>query len=255
MATEQTAPRILVPIDLQGISKRNLETLVHIARQLDRGLLGLLLEDVRLQRVADLPFTTEITLASGTERSLQRAQLSQQYTRVSSDTRHLLGELAHRNRVELVFESAVGGRLHTAFERNGQQDIFFPARQRWRLVSASPVKSGTVIRRLGMVLADTAQDAKVVDCANLLQQAGLVGEIHVLSHRALERGALDRLFRPGRRICVQANLSREPSTISRLIRQSAYDLLLLPRDCLRGITQDTLESALNEAGGQVLVVN
>ena len=49
---------ILVPIDLHGINRGTLETLVRIARQLDQGLLGLLLEDIRLQQVADLPFTT-----------------------------------------------------------------------------------------------------------------------------------------------------------------------------------------------------
>ena len=62
---------ILVPIDLQGIGRDTLETLVRIARLLDRGLLGLLLEDIRLQQVADLPFTTEITLIGGRERSLR----------------------------------------------------------------------------------------------------------------------------------------------------------------------------------------
>ena len=61
---------ILVPIDLHGINRSTLETLVRIASLLDRKVLGLLLEDIRLQQVADLPFTTEITLDSGRERIL-----------------------------------------------------------------------------------------------------------------------------------------------------------------------------------------
>jgi hypothetical protein len=256
MMTEQAVRRsILVPIDLHGISRENLETLVRLARLLDRGLLGLILEDVRLQQVADLPFTTEITLSGGAERSLLRDHLSLRYSRVSSATRRQLNDLAQRDRVELSFENAAGSRLLTALERDGQLDIFFPARRRWQLVVAARPTAGKVVRRLGIVLARGEQDHKVLEIAQLLQQAGLVGEIYVISVGPLDRAQLDRLYRPGSRICVQANLSCDPATITRLIRQSSYDLLLLPRDCLRDIAPEMLETALDKAGGQVLVIN
>ena len=117
MMTEQsTRRRILVPIDLQGIGHGALETLVHIARLLDRGLLGLLLEDIRLQQAADLPFATEITLLGGRERSLLRDHLSQRHSLVSTDTRRLLNDLARRDQVELAFENAAGSRLHSALQ-------------------------------------------------------------------------------------------------------------------------------------------
>ena len=64
---------ILLPIDLHGINRNTLETVVRIASLLDRKVLGLLLEDMRLQQVADLPFTTEITLDSGREKSFRSA--------------------------------------------------------------------------------------------------------------------------------------------------------------------------------------
>jgi len=246
---------ILVPIDLHGVSRGDLETLVRIARQLDRKLLGLLLEDLRLQRVADLPFATEITLGSGRERSLRREQLSQRHSLVSDTTRRELNELAHRDRVELVFETATGDRLHSALQRDGHLDIFFPARQRWRLLAVSRPVQRHAIRRLGIVLADTGQDQKVLDCARLLQQAGLVGELYVIANRALERSRLESLYRPGSRICIQANLHCSPANISRLIHQSAYDLLLVPGDCLRGMEPPVLEAALEKSGSQVLVIN
>ena len=256
MTTELATRRcILVPIDLHGISRDTLETLVRIARLLDRALLGLLLEDIRLQQVADLPFTTEITLSGGRERSLLRDHLSQRHSLVSTDTRRLLNDLAHRDRVELTFENAAGSRLHTALERDGQLDIFFPARQRWQLVAARQPAPGTPIRRLGIVLARAPQDQQVLETARLLQQAGLVAELYVISAGPLERKQLDILYRPGSRICVQANLKCDPATISRLIRQSAYDLLLLPGACVKDIPAEVLESALDKAGGQVLVVN
>ena len=256
MMTEQTIRRgILVPIDLQGISRDNLETLVRIASLLDRGLLGLMLEDIRLQQVADLPFTTEITLIGGRERSLLRDHLSQRHSLVSSDTRRQLDDLAHRDRVTLSFENAAGRRLHSALERDGQLDIFFPARQRWRPGAAPRLAPGKVIRRLGIVLARTKQDKAVLEAARLLQQAGLTRELYVVSAGGLEQAQLDSLYRPGSRICVQANLHCDPGAILRLICQSGYDLLLLPRDCLEGIAADVLENALDRTGTQVLLIN
>ncbi|MEE4146858.1 MAG: hypothetical protein V2I26_18785 [Halieaceae bacterium] len=256
MTAEGLAHRsILVPIDLQGISRDTLETLVSIARLLDRGLLGLLLEDIRLQQVADLPFTTEITLIGGRERSLLRDHLSQRHSLVSSDTRRLLDDLAHRDRVALSFENAAGSRLHTALARDGQLDIFFPARQRWRRTAAGRLAMGKVIRRVGIVLAHTGQDQNVMEAARLLQKAGLVGELYVVSAAPLEQAQLDSLYRPGGRICVQANLAFDPGTVLRLICQPGYDLLLLPRDCLQGIAPDVLENALDRSGAQVLVIN
>jgi hypothetical protein len=247
--------RILVPIDLHGINRDTLETLVRIARQLDRGLLALLLEDVRLQQVADLPFTTEITLSGGRERSLLRDHLSQRHDLVTSDTRRLLNELADRNRVELSFEHAAGHRLHTVLERDGHLDIFFPARQRWQLVAAGYPGGDAPIRRLGLLLPHTEQDQHVIDTACALHQAGLVGETYVLTDRSPETDHLRKLYRPGHRICVQSNFGCTSASITSLIRHSPYQLLLLPRDCLQGIDPAVLDAALEKSGGQVLVVN
>lgn len=246
---------ILVPIDLHGINRESLETLVRIASQLNRGLLGLMLEDIRLQRVAALPFATEITLIGGQERSLLRDHLSQRHSLVSTDTRRLLHELADRNRVELTFENAAGTRLHTALERDGQLDIFFPARQRWQLVAATRRVADRPIRRLGIVLAKSAQDRHVIETTRMLLQAGLTSDVYILSVGPLDRAQVEELYRPGSRICVQGNLSCDPATITRLIHQSSYDLLLLPRDCLQGIPPEVVDTALDKAGGQVLVIN
>lgn len=256
MTTDSPAPRkILIPIDYYGVSRASLETLVHIAGPLHRGVLGLLLEDLRLQQVADLPFTTEITLHDCEERSLQREQLSRRYSLVSTDTGRLLKELASRDRVDLVMEQVAGNRLRAALTRDAGLDIFFPARQRWQQHPVKRSAQRKAIARLGIVLAQTAQDHAIVDTAGLLQKAGLVGETYVISTGALDRAQLNSLYQPGSRICVQANLHSDPATIGRLIRQSPYDLLLLPRDCLQGIAPEALEAALDKASGQVLVIN
>jgi len=246
---------LLVPIDLHGINRGTLETVVRIARQLDRSLLGLLLEDIRLQRVADLPFTTEITLTGGRERSLLRDHLSQRHSQVSTDTRRVLHELASRDQVELNFEDAAGSRWHTALERDGDLDIFFPARQRWHLVSASHTPGRAVIRRLGMVLPHKDPAPQLLDTAARLVRTGLVGDVYVLSDRALLPEALHDLYRPGHQVRVQSNFACNAHSVTALIRQSPYDLLLLPRACLRDIEPEVLDATLDKSGGQVLVVD
>ena len=255
MMTDTVARRaILVPIDLHGITRDALETVVKLARQLDRRLLGLLLEDIRLQQVAELPFATEITLVGGRERSLLRDHLSQRHSLVSTDTRRLLHELANREQVELVFENSSGSRLHTALERDGQLDIFFPARQRWQRAALVRPAGGRPIRRLGIVLAGCEQDARVLEITAMLLDAQLVAEVYVLSVGPLDRSQLQQLYKQGNRICLQANLHRDPASITRLLRQSHYDLLLLPRDCLQGIAAQALDATLDKSGGQVLVI-
>jgi hypothetical protein len=244
---------ILVPIDLHGINRGALETLVRIARQMDRGLLGLLLEDIRLQRVADLPFTTEITLSGGRERSLLRDHLTQRQSQVSIATRRLLHELAERDRIPLHFEEAEGTRWHTALEKEGELDIFFPARQRWHGHRA--VRGEFPIRRLGILLTDTERDQQILEAASLLLKAGLVGDSYILCRRPPLPEQLHALYQQGHQVRIQSSISASPADVARLIQQSAFDLLLLSRESLIGIPAQILDAALEKSGSQVLVVN
>ena len=256
MTAEARAPgTILVPIDLHGVNRRSLETLVRIARQLDQGLLGLLLEDLRLQQVADLPFTTEITLSGGRERSLLRDHLTQRHSLVSSDTRRLLNELAARDRVELSFEDASGARWRTVLEREDHQDIFFPARQRPYSTAVAYPATSNIIPRLGLVLAPNQACDKVIGTAAALVTSGLVGDVYVLSRRPPLPEQLHALYRPGHQVRLHPNFSCDAEAVAALLRQSPYDLLLLPRKCLQGIAPEALEAALDKSGGQVLVIN
>jgi hypothetical protein len=249
----ENARTILVPIDLHGINRGTLETLVRIARQLDRAVLGLLLEDIRLQRVADLPFTTEITLSSAQERRLLRAELVRRHSQVSSATRRLLHELAERDRVALSFEDAAGERWHTALEREGALDIFFPARQRWH--APGPRWAGASIKRLGILLSNTELDGKLLGIAAALLKAGLVGDTYILCPRPPLPEQLHDLYQQGHQVRIQSNIHATPPAVTRLIQHSPYDLLLINRDSLKGIPPGLLDASLDKSGSQVLVVH
>lgn len=243
---------ILLPIDMHGINPKSLETLVGIARHLHCSLLGLILEDIRLQQVAKLPFTTEIVLGSGRERGLFPGSLANRHSDVAADTQKRLTELADKGQVKLDFDQAAGARLHCALLRNGHLDVFFPGRLRWR--AASP-PTGPAIPRIGLLLTGGGQDMRVLCVAEGLIKAGLVSDIYVLAGKSPSPEQLNKLAGHRTRICVQSNADFNPQFITSLIRQSPYELLILPRDCLAGIETMVIEAALDESGGQILLVN
>jgi len=232
-----------------------LETIVRIASQLDRNLLGLLLEDIRLLKIADLPFTTEISLNSGQERNLLRDHLLQHQSLNSADIRRRLVDLAARNRVELSFENAAGERWTTVMERDGKQDIFLPARKRWHAQPTDHARKTNIVGRLGVVLANDVTDTRILSIAAALSKANLVGDIYILAKHPPPQETLHDLYRPGHQIRLQANFSCIAEELVKLIKHSPYDLLLLPGQSLQGITSSVLDAALDQASGQVLVIN
>jgi hypothetical protein len=244
---------ILVPIDLHGINRGTLETLVRIAQRMNSSLLGLLLEDTRLQRVADLPFTTEITLGGAQERNLMPDQLVRRHSQVGGATRRLMHELAERDRVKVSFQEAAGNRWHTALEWEGRIDIFFPSRQQW--VPPGTGRSMAAVKRLGILLSESDLDSKLVNIAALLMGGGLVGDTYILCARAPLPEQLHDLYRPGHQVRIQSNVKVTPSAVTRLIQNSPYDLLLLSRDSLKGIPPGLLDASIDKSGSQVLVVN
>ncbi len=246
---------ILIPIDLHSINRPSLETLVHLAQRLDRGLLALLLEDLRLQQAADLPFTTEITLSGARERSLLRDHLGVRHNRVASSARRLLNELAQRSRVELAFEEAAGRRLHTALAREDDVDIFFPPRHQWLHKSVRPRSRDLFIHRLGLMVSPDEQGQRVVDVAQTLLESGHVGDVYLLSPSDPSPGQKLALSRPGHRLSIRTGCLCDSGSLATLLRRSPYDLLLMPRNCLGQLPDETLDSALESSGGQTLLIS
>ncbi|WP_133126065.1 hypothetical protein [Pseudohalioglobus lutimaris] len=245
---------ILLPIDLHQIGRDKLENVMRIARSLERGVLGLMLEDLQLQQVADLPFTTEITLSGARERSLLRDHLSQRCHRINAGTRQLLLELAGSNEVELSFEEASGHRLHCALERNGGQDIFFPPRHQRQHPRQARHRTRFAIERLGLVLPSREQGQRVMTIAASLLRAGLVGQVHAVAGGDVSITELAALPLQGHRLVVRTDLELTSDNILLLIRRSPYDLMLIPRGCLEPVAPGELDAALALASGQVMVV-
>ncbi|MCB1679087.1 MAG: hypothetical protein KDI16_10445 [Halioglobus sp.] len=245
---------ILVPIDLHGVTRGALETLVRIARHLDRDVLAILLEDARLQRAAELPFAAEISLRGGVESSLQRQQLAHRHSRTCADALRWLRELAHSNRVALRFEDAVGVRWRAALEREGNPDLFFPARQRWLAHLPGRRTGSAAIRRLGAVVAQGDACASLLAATAAMVRGGLAQELYLIGRDPLPAETLRALHHPGLRLRQWTGFRGDADSIEKLICQSPCDLLLLPRSSLQAIAPDHLESALESSGSQIFVV-
>jgi len=245
---------IVLPIDAHGISRVALERLVTLARQLDRSLLGLMLDSPDLRRIAELPFTTEIALDSGQERSFAGRYKSGTGAGASR-TRLLLDELAARDRVELRFEEVAADRLEAAFADDRQFDVFFPARARWQLASSSYSRGLGSFRTLAVMLTGGKDDEPVLAMASALLLLEPPAQVCLYCCGEPSENALQHLAGSGVRLCVQPNFSSSAAAaLPELIQRSAYDLLLLPRNAAANVPLPLLQAALDSASGQVLVV-
>jgi hypothetical protein len=253
METEQgVPPAIVVPIDLYGINSTALEILVGIAHKLQRNVVGLILEDLRLQQVARLPFATEIILGSGRERKLLPASLSQRHSQIAKDTCKRMQDVASKNRVELVFDYSSGSRLFCALERSSQTDIFFPARRPERKHRGAKHKGIAVA---GLVLTGSGDDTKGIGIARALASTNLIRDIYLLGKEKPSAELLRELGAGGKRVIWQYSGALPATMIPNMIRESAYDLLLLPREAIAAIPPSVLDAALEHSASEVLIIN
>jgi hypothetical protein len=242
---------ILVPIDLYGIAPVVLKNLVSIAHSLDCGLLGLVLQDGRLQRAATLPFTTEIVRDSGRERGLLPASVEQHHSRIARDIRSSLHALASKEQVKLEFDQAVGSRLRGVLSRGHEWNVFIPPRSRWQVAT---LVTRVAIPRAGVLLTGGDYDVKVLQVAQTLMEAGQVGDIYQLTWGGLSEENSGELL-PGRgSVIACTSIGASDSAIVSLLRHCPYDLLILPRDCLNGLSPLLVEQVLDQSPGQVLLV-
>ena len=96
---------------------------------------------------------------------------------------------------------------------------------------------------------------KLVATALVLAQAGLVGRTYLLCETQPDSELISPLLL-GRAPChILCPTRLDPENLTAMIRRSPYDLLLLSRETLSDVSTGALDAALDEAGGQVLVVS
>jgi len=118
MAERRTSiERILVALDASPASLSALQTAVELAARLRAQLIGLFVEDINLLRVAQLPFTREVSVISPTFRRLESRELERQLRVQADQVRRTLTRMAAARNVDWDFRvvrGAVGNEVMAA---------------------------------------------------------------------------------------------------------------------------------------------
>lgn len=252
MTTDTRRREILVPIDIRGINRTALEAVVTMAQRLDTSLLGLFVEDIFLQQVAELPFTTEVVRSSGAERDLYADTLKRRNRELVYTVEARFSEFATSRRVRFRFDYTSGRRTPAALERS-DCDIFFPGRRTPR--GARHAVQGEYYHRVKLVYDDSPQSQRALEILHALVKNGHTREIFVIAERRVPRTLLSGLAESGARVYLDNTGLSEHNRLQRMLGNPACDLVLLPRDSIASTPRDVLESAFERAAGSVLLLN
>jgi hypothetical protein len=110
--------RVVVTANLECYLPSAIELAIAIARSNNSGLHGLFIEDLDLLRVADLPFSSEVSLASGQARVLDSQQVTLGFNARSRHFRRSLLRQAEKSSLPWSYSKARGGKLSKALEES-----------------------------------------------------------------------------------------------------------------------------------------
>jgi nucleotide-binding universal stress UspA family protein len=128
---EDAIRRIVVALDASPHSLAALRTAAELAARLNAELLGIYVQDINLLRVAELPFSREITIYSAAPREIDRRQMEQQLRSQARQARHALAEIAREAHVDWSFVIA-RGLIETELLSFAQEsDLFLLGKSGW----------------------------------------------------------------------------------------------------------------------------
>lgn len=123
--SEQFSPirRILVALDASRASECALEAAAALAAQMEAELEGLYVEDANLLRLASLPFSREIGLASARSRRIVSEDIALSLRAEAARARRSLEAIAQRSHVRCSFRVAQGQVAAEVLAAAGQADL------------------------------------------------------------------------------------------------------------------------------------
>lgn len=122
--------RILVALDASTPRLAVLEEAAELASSLRAELRGLVVEDIRLLRLAGLPFAREIAACSATMRDLDLAVMERMLRSRAEQVRGALAAAAERLRVRWSFEVARGSMTSASLEAAQDADMLIIGKER-----------------------------------------------------------------------------------------------------------------------------
>lgn len=236
------APEIYVAIDnTHGISRASLEAAVMLAEQVKASLLGLVVQDLLLQSVAELPFTTEVVRSTGEERDLFADHLRQRHQQMLSRLRLLFDECALARQVRFRFE--VGERkLPVPLPPGRAWGIYVPGSR--RSTTGRPAAS---LGRIKVLFDGSEQARRAVDIVRSLAEAGRCRELMLVNLGGLPASLLNELSQRGIRVYLLNEAVSQQVVLRHIVGGPAVDLVLVPLPLTEGVEQTVLQNTLESS--------
>ncbi len=130
----QNINRILIAMDNSPASLASVEAAAELAAGFGAELIGLFVEDQNLVRVAELSFTQEVGIFSGTSRRLQARQVEWHFRGQAQQAQRALEQIAAEAGVEWSFRVARGLIVNELLAVAVEADLIVLGRVGWSLV-------------------------------------------------------------------------------------------------------------------------
>lgn len=256
---------IFVAIDMQGISRASLEAVVLIAERVKAGLVGLFIQDLLLQKVAELPFTTEVVKSTGEERDLIADRLKSGNERLLNRVRSLFDECTLARQVRSRFEVREQ-RMPVAALISQVSGVYIPGKGRgsapahFRGAVQTRFRAADAVQKVKLLYDDGPQSRRALEMVLALVDAGLCREVILVNLGSLPLQVLADFSARNARVYLQnehfADELRQQSVLRHIADGAAVDLVVTPRCLVEAVDERLLQAMFgNSASGATLIVS
>lgn len=243
---------ICIAFDSREISADTLDTIVLLAQRLNTGLMGLFMEDLLLQQVAALPFTTEVVKSTGEERGLFADALKQRAEQHLAKLRQKLMDASQAQQVQCRFDVRQDmTTVRSLF--SASYDIYLPARKK-----SQPLNT----RRGNKFAFDTVklffdggpQSFRALDLVNQLLTSGMTRSVYLVTDRTVPASLITELASQGARVYLNHTHGDTASLLNMIVDGPGADLQLLPVTLLEQLDDKVLEHSLSQSRAEATYV-
>jgi hypothetical protein len=137
--------RVVVTANLESYLPPAIELAIAIARSNNSGLHGLFIEDLDLLQIAGLPFSSEVSLASGQARVLDSQQVTLGFNARSRHFRRSLLQQAEKSSLPWSYSKARGGKLSKALEESTNAEFLVIGQSRGALNATDTMRPKRIL--------------------------------------------------------------------------------------------------------------
>jgi len=240
---------ICIAIDPMGINSLLIGIAVLLAEKLKTGIYGLFVGNDSLQNVAQLPFATEIHLATGDERVLAADSLRALYQKNIERTKLLVAHSAAARQVGLRFDIS-DGQISLDVVLEHQTVFFMPAPARRYSTGAKPHtgQPGSV----KWVYDGSEASMRSFELIKALIAENIVHKVFLAGKSAVPTNVFTELAAQGARVFWMSLTGDDVSACLRAYPE--VDLIVVPRTVSAQIGEKQLMAINRATSAAVLVV-